>query len=84
MELFRTSGKHLESLVALIGELTSKIQTPTFDIECIGQLCQTLTYNSANETTVNTVIELVKKLAEIEINRDITRKVLIDEINVIG
>ena len=84
MELFRTSGKHLESLVALIGEITGKIQTPTLEIECIGQLCQTLTYNSANETTVSTVIDLVKKLAEIEANRDITRKVLIDEITIVG
>ena len=85
-QLFRTSTSHLTPLVTLISTIVSKIgaHVPALDQTAVNRLCSLMSFESLNEMTVKTVVEMVTKLSEMESNRNQVVTALRSELRCIG
>lgn len=84
--LYRTSSSHLTPLINLIATVIEKQENDvqTLDQFAIRQICSLLSYESLNELTVKTVVELVTKLAKNEHNKIQIKDALTREIRILG
>jgi E3 ubiquitin-protein ligase HUWE1 len=70
--LFRTSTSHLTPLIALLSSVVQKLDNriPSLNQVTVDRICSLLSFESLNETTVKSVVEIVTKLSATEINKE--------------
>lgn len=80
--LYKTSGGHVTPLINLINDVVNKQgeNIPELEAWAIRQICVTLSYRSLNEATFKTVSEMVTKLAQNPINKNLLVENLNNEI----
>ena len=84
--LFRTSTSHLSPLISLISAIVNKLKTaiPALNQLAIDRLCSLLSFESLNDASVKTVVDMVTKLSQMESNKEQVVKALRYQIKIIG
>ena len=70
--LFRTSTSHLTPLISLLSSVVQKLDNkiPSLNQLTVDRICSLLSFESLNESTVKSVVEIVTKLSSTDINKE--------------
>lgn len=84
--LFRTSTSHLTPLITLLSSIVQKLDNkiPSLNQVTIDRICSLLSFESLNELTVKSVVEIVTKLSSMESNKEQVVLALKSQLSIIG
>ena len=84
--LFRTSTSHLTPLISLLSSIVQKLDNkiPSLNQITVDRICSLLSFESLNESTVKSVVEIVTKLSSTDINKEQVVQALKTQLTTIG